>query len=281
MEIRCWGSRGGIAVSGPEFLKYGGDTTCLEITSSSGEILVVDCGTGIRRLGHTLVQEKKLDISLLLTHAHWDHIAGFPFFSPLYCSDAAISVYGCPFAEDSVKVFLSRTMSPPCFPLTLADARAKVSFRNISAYKSFTIGSINVEPFPLSHPNRGLGYKFSDGGGSFVFLTDNELEYLHPGGRSRDEYVAFCRDADLLIHDAEYVDEEYRRKKGWGHSTYRQALNLAFDAGVRRLGLFHHNQDRTDEQLDAIMEDCRAVIEQEKSRLEECVAVTQGSRFTV
>jgi len=279
MLIRCWGARGSIPVSGREYVTYGGDTTCLEIRNAADDIIIIDCGSGIRRLGNRLVREKRHEFHLILTHAHWDHISGFPFFKPLYFSTSRVFVHGCAFAQKSIKNILSRTMEAPFFPVDLSSAKAEIAFSD-SCGVPFAINGLQVEPINLNHPNMGFGYKFSENGRTFVFLTDNELECPHPNGRSRDEYVAFCRGADLLIHDAEYTDEEYQRTRGWGHSRYRAALELALEAGVGRFGLFHHNQDRPDGDMDAILEDCRRTIA-DRDVAPECFAVTQEWEITL
>lgn len=275
MIIRCWGARGSIPVSGSDYVKYGGDTTCVEIRNADNDVIIIDCGSGIRRLGNRLLEEKRREFSLIFTHAHWDHILGFPFFKPLYYSRSTIRIYGCAFAQTSIRNILTKTMRAPYFPIDLATVQADIVFTDTCGVP-FTLGSMSVEPIGLSHPNMGFGYKFSENGKTFVFLTDNELEYQHPGGRTYDEYLEFCRAADLLIHDAEYTDQEYLRTRTWGHSRYRAALQLALQADVKQLGLFHHNQDHSDEAIDAILCDCSSMIADRNSSLA-CFALTQDS----
>jgi ribonuclease BN (tRNA processing enzyme) len=275
MRIVCWGARGSIPVSGTEFLKYGGDTTCLEIRSATGDLVVVDCGSGIRRLGNRLVAEKARRLSILFTHSHWDHILGFPFFKPVYNPATRIDFYGCPFAQKSIRTIIEKIMEPPQFPISLGAIKAQMNF-NDPCLQGFTIGSLRVTPIILSHPNQGLGYKFREDGKTFVFLTDNELRHQHPGGCRYDDYAAFCAGADVLLHDAEFRTEEYRKTRTWGHSTYRQALELALEAGVKRFGLFHHNQDRSDSEVDAMVESCRRCAAEKDSPLD-CFGVTQDT----
>jgi phosphoribosyl 1,2-cyclic phosphodiesterase len=270
MLIRSWGSRGSIPVSGREYLKYGGDTTCVEIRSGDG-IVIVDAGTGIRRLGNELVREGVFSYDLIFTHAHWDHLMGFPFFKPLYRKGTKVRIHGCPFAAEFAEGMLSKIMSAPNFPVDYTDIRADLRYIR-SCPGRFEIEGLAVEPIPISHPNQGSGFKFSEDGKSFVFLTDNELEYVHPGGLGFDDYVNFARGADLLIHDAEYTEEECASKRTWGHSSYRSALELAVRAGVGQLGLFHLNQDRGDEEMDRIVEECRSRIKEAASNLE-CFAI--------
>ncbi len=270
MLIRSWGSRGSIPVSGKEYLKYGGDTPCLEIRSGD-RIVIVDAGTGIRRLGNQLVGEGLFSCDLIFTHAHWDHLMGFPFFKPLYRKEAQIRVHGCPFAVDYVHAMLSKVMSEPNFPVNYSDIHADVRYVD-NCQAPFAVDRLLIQPIPISHPNQGNGYKFSENGKSFIFLTDNELEFVHPGGLGFDDYVQFSKGADLLIHDAEYTPEESASRQRWGHSSYRSALELALRAGVGQLGLFHLNQDRSDEEMDRIVEDCRARIIQAGSDMT-CFAV--------
>jgi phosphoribosyl 1,2-cyclic phosphodiesterase len=277
MIIRCWGSRGSIPVSGKKYLRYGGNTTCLEIRTNDDKILIVDAGTGIREAGNSLTAAGYRNFTLLLTHAHWDHIMGFPFFKPIYSPKTNINVWGCPFARDSIKELLSRIMSPPNFPVDFDSIRAKISFQN-TCVESYTLGSMVITPIALSHPDQGTGYKFEEDGKCFVFLTDNELGYRHEGGHNFQKYLEFSEGVDLLFHDAEYKEEEYKKTRGWGHSLYKDALSLALNAGVKKLGLFHHNQERFDAEVDAIVNDCDKIIKKSGKKMK-CVAVGQSMEF--
>jgi len=277
MLIRCWGSRGSIAVSGRECLKYGGDTTCLEVVSGSGDLIIIDAGTGIRALGNELVKNGRRRMNIILTHPHWDHLSGFPFFKPLYRKQSDIHVRGPRTTRDSVMNIVSKTMSPPYFPVELEDINADISFHSTGP-ESFEIGGVKIRSIPLNHTNRGVGYRLEEGGRSFVFLTDNELSHPHPDGLKREDYERFSEGADLLFHDAEFTPEDYRRKKGWGHSVYVETVELALKAGVKKLGLFHHNQDRTDGEIDAIVKDCKKIITKRSSKLK-CLAVATGTEI--
>lgn len=277
MIIHCWGSRGSIAVSGKEFTKYGGDTTCIEIITNAGDLIILDAGTGIRPLGNRLMEEGRKKISLLLTHAHWDHLSGFPFFKPIYNKDCEIKIYGPEQTQESLKGIISKTMTSPYFPIELEDISAKITFRGMG-HKNYSIGSVKIDTIPLSHPNQGVGYRIQEDGRSFVFLTDNELTYHHPIGLSYESYVKFASGADLLFHDAEYSRDEYKTTEGWGHSVYEDTVQLAIDAGVKALGLFHHNQDRTDKEVDRIEKACRKIIAAKGSKME-CFAVAAGTEI--
>ena len=279
MIIRCWGSRGSIPVSGEQYLKYGGNSACLEIRTNDDKILIVDAGSGIREAGNSFLAADRHDFTLLLTHAHWDHIMGFPFFKPIFSHKTNLSIWGCPFAQSSIKEMLSRVMAPPNFPVNFDAIHANILYQD-TCLDSYTLGSMIITPIALSHPNQGTGYKFEEDGKCFVFLTDNELGYKHEDGLDFQDYLNFSLDADLLIHDAEYKEEEYKKTRGWGHSVYKDALNLALDAGVKKLGLFHHNQERFDTEIDAIVNDCQEEITK-RGKIIECVAVGQSMEFTL
>jgi len=267
MDIKCWGSRGAIAVSGKQYLKYGGDTTCIEITPKSGETIIIDAGTGIRHIGNPFVENNLTQYYLLFTHAHWDHILGFIFSRPLLFSKCKITIQDRKFSGINTRDILNKVMEPPFFPIGLKDMKADIKFEK-ALNNTFSIGSVRIETIPISHPGGGLGYKFIEDDKSFVFLTDNELGFDHPGSVGSDAYLNFSRNADLLFHDGEYTEEEYKQKKGWGHSSIQDVLNLAVKANVKKLGLFHLNQYRTDDQMDKIIHDCQADLKKKGSGLD-------------
>ena len=277
MHIRCWGSRGQIPVSGPEYNKYGGDTTCIEVRSSRGDIIIIDAGSGIRRLGQKLIQEKAGKLNLIFTHLHLDHIMGLPFFWPIYNRNYTINIYGCPFSIPSFEEALHGMMRAPYFPADLKQVPSKLRYKDIKT-KPFSIGTVKIKPIILNHPNGGLGFRLEENGKVFVFLTDNELGYDYPGSQPVEYYEKFCKNADLLIHDAEYDKEEYSKYKAWGHSMYTEAIKLAVGADVKKLGLFHINNMRTDKQLDAFTRDARRIIAKSKKDVE-CFAV--GNNFEI
>lgn len=277
MLIRCWGSRGSIPVSGQEYIKYGGDTTCLEIRTRSDDIIIVDAGTGIRRLGNALIKEGRYQYNFLLTHGHWDHLMGFPYFKPLFLEHPEIHLHRGPFHKKFMETMFSKVMAPPNFPVRYSDLKAKIIYQEGKPEK-FDIGSVTVVPIQLSHPNSGKGYKFIEDGKSFVFLTDNELGFVHPGGLQASQYTAFCQEADLLLHDAEYTPREYNLLMEWGHSSYEDVLELAFKAGVKRLGLFHLNQERTDAEVDEMVAACHRIIAERGETLD-CFAVGADMTF--
>jgi phosphoribosyl 1,2-cyclic phosphodiesterase len=280
MLIKIWGVRGSVPVSGAKYVKYGGDTTCIEIRTRSDDTVIIDAGTGIRRLGNLLMREKRLNLHMIFTHAHWDHIVGLPFFKPIYHASARITVYRCPISR-FVDTMYRHIMTPPYFPVRFSDSNARLSYAETTACNpSFRIGPLTVEPIPLSHPNTGMGYRFTEDGKRFVFLTDNELHHPHPGRVPYAEYVRFARHADLLFHDAEYTAAEWERHISWGHSSYLHALDLAIDAGASAFGLVHHNQDRYDHQVDGIELECRQTAAERGAALE-CFAARRDMEIVL
>jgi phosphoribosyl 1,2-cyclic phosphodiesterase len=277
MLIRCWGARGSIPVSGRDYIRYGGDTPCVEVRTRDDEIVIIDAGSGVRRLGNRLVAEGRGTFTMLFTHAHWDHIMGFPFFKPIYRPETRIAVFGCPYAQASVRAMIAHIMAPPNFPVNFDDITAEITYSEACQF-AFTLGSLTITPIAPSHPNQGIGYRFEEEGKSFVFLTDNELTYRHPEGMGYEDYLAFAKGADLLIHDAEYLPEDYPATRTWGHSVYTDTLRLGLDAGVSQLGLFHHNQDRTDQAIETMVEECR---KRAVGRPLQCFAVHQDMEITL
>jgi len=274
MKVKFWGCRGSIPSPGQNTMRYGGNTTCLEIRQNGG-IIIVDAGSGIRLLGKQLMKENDIkEIFLILTHSHWDHLCGFPFFTPAYFPGYKINVYGGPNAQGSLRGYLSHQMTAPFFPVDFSLMKASFTFGD-GCPNMGSIGIVDYFPIPLCHPNGGYGYKFKKNGKTFVFLTDNEPIFPHPGGLSRAEYIEFSRGADLFVHDAQYTDEEYKFTKGWGHSTYEYATQMAIDAGVKKFGIFHHDPDRTDDDLDRYVEMCREQIKNAGAKIE-CFAISEG-----
>jgi phosphoribosyl 1,2-cyclic phosphodiesterase len=288
MKVTIWGCRGSLAAPGRETVRYGGESTCLEILMDSGETIIIDAGSGIRKLGNKLLGQPEItDLTMLFTHAHWDHLAGFPFFKPAFFSRYSIRLCGGAEAQDSVLRSLQHQMEPPYFPVDMSATKAKFITGCLCGCTDCGNrlpgigGTHTCESIPLNHPNGGRGFALSGASGKrFVFLTDNEIQFHHENGRSREEYVEFSRGADLLLHDAQYTDAEYARTKSWGHSTFRDAVDLAIDAGVRRLGLLHHDPDRTDDELDVLVRQCVDYVRERKSSLE-CFACVDGMSLTV
>ncbi len=275
MKIKTWGCRGSIPSPGPSTIRYGGNGTCVEVSPNDKHVIIIDAGSGIRNLGKEILHRKNITkICLVLTHSHWDHVMGFPFFLPGYFARFTINVCGGQIAQDSLQKFLAHQMEAPYFPIDFNLLKAKFCFG--CTCPDTAPENIKIESIPLSHPNSCYGYRLRHEGKTFVFMTDNELGYQHPGSTDRDGFIDFCRGADLLFHDSQFTDDEYRRTQTWGHSTFNQAIDLARDAGVKRLGFVHHDPDRTDDDMDHHVEIARSRIEREKLNLE-CFGVKEES----
>lgn len=243
LRLRFWGVRGSTPSPGQDKLVYGGNTPCVEIRTASNQILVFDGGSGIRELGQQLAAEfagKDFSLHLFLTHFHWDHIQGIPYFAPLFSPATRLHVHSWTPAEETRHV-LERQMQAPSFPVPLADAGAKLSYAQLKSER-VKIGDVSIESFPLNHPQGAYGYRIEAGGKSVVYATD-----LEHGDAGLDRVLRdHAAGADVLIYDAQYNDGEYAAHRGWGHSTWREATHVAQDAGVKKLFLFHFDPAHTD-----------------------------------
>lgn len=260
-EIQFWGVRGSIPCPGADTVRYGGNTSCVEMRVG-GERLIFDGGTGIRLLGETLRRgfpNQGIRGHLFFTHTHWDHIQGFPFFAPAFTRGNHFKIYGAPTPNGaSIKQRLHTQMLHPNFPVPLQIMQGNLEFYDLDIGETLTFDSgITVENRPLNHPGQALGYRVSFQGRRAAFITDTEhfLDRLDPN------VLALAQDVDLLIIDATYTDEEYYdpqdSKIGWGHGTWQEAVKVAQAAGAKQLVLFHHDPSHSDSRLDAILEQAR------------------------
>jgi phosphoribosyl 1,2-cyclic phosphodiesterase len=261
MLARFWGTRGSIASPGPGTIHFGGNTSCVELITPSGGVLVLDCGTGARSLGNRLLQGalEPVSATILLTHTHWDHIQGFPFFAPLFQADNHFQVYGPEGAHLSLRDVLAGQMEHHYFPVELDQLAARISYRDLSE-GAYEIAGVVVRAQTMNHPSPTLGYRIEAEGRAICYLCDHEPYFdgiwregappraldsiLDPGDRRHAE---FMRDADVVIHEAQYTPQEYPSKRHWGHSTYEYVVELAALAGVKRLYLTHHDPSHDDE----------------------------------
>ncbi len=269
VTVRCWGTRGSIPSPGPKTVRFGGNTTCLEVNYRE-QRLIFDAGSGIRPLGLDIVERGPNAIPIFLTHFHWDHIQGFPFFAPLYDAEDRIRVIGPRQKEIDVQNLFAGQMGPIYFPVPFSFVAAEMEFEHLNQ-GTYEVGDAVLDVMRVRHPSFVLGYRIKVGGRVVCFIPDNELEgdmyrELEPDFRAR--LVDFVGDADLLIHDSMYTEEEYPRRVGWGHSTYEQSLRLAQEAGVGKLLFFHHDPTRTDYELEAIIAKARERVERGGSSLE-------------
>ncbi len=259
MEIRFWGTRGSIPSPGPQTLEFGGNTTCVEVTLNSGRRIVIDAGTGIRVLGEQLkTSAATVRMHLLLTHNHWDHLLGLPFFDPIYRADTEILIDGWPLAFQALTRVFDDHMGDGFFPVAFDQLKARISFINRLARGPLVLDDVLIEAMPVNHPQGCLGFRFREGNRTLVFITDNELGQ-DEGRRFRD-FVRFAQDCDLLIHDAQYLPEEMPEHRGWGHSTYEEAVRLAVEAKAKRLILTHHDPGRSDAEVKRILQRARKLV---------------------
>lgn len=259
----CWGTRGSIPAPGPSTVRYGGNTSCLDVRAG-GRRYVFDAGTGIRALSRTLAPDGPMEAELFLTHFHWDHVQGFPFCAQLYHPDSRVRVHGPPQEGAGVAGMLAGIMAPAYFPVPLDALSPGVEFRDVDT-RPWTDRTVEVTALRVCHPGFTCGYRLDAGGASLAYVPDNEL-----GGADDGQYrrtVEWAAGVDLLVHDAMCLDDEYARIRGWGHSRVSDAVRLAEDAGARRLLLFHHAPERSDDALDAIVEDVRRGLAERGSAL--------------
>jgi CheY-like chemotaxis protein len=273
MRVRFWGTRGSIATPGPGTNHFGGNTSCVEVTTASGDLLILDCGTGARQLAAGLMSQGKkvVNSNILLGHTHWDHIQGFPFFTPAFIKGNSVAIYGPEGSRGPLRDVLAGQMEYTYFPIDLNQLPATITYHDLTE-GIHTIGGVRVATQFLNHPAMTIGYRVEADGVAMVYLVDHEPfsdelwragaeqgrieSILHEGDRRHAKFMA---DADLVIHDAQYTPEEYPSKKTWGHSAYDYVVQIAAAAGVRRLALTHHDPSHNDDFISDIERKARTL----------------------
>ena len=251
MRIKVWGCRGSLATPGRETLRIGGNTTCVEI-AANGTRIILDAGTGIRSLGRELAAQGSQAVDIFLTHLHLDHIEGLGFFAPFYDPDCKVTVWGPPSSVRSLKERISRYLSSPLFPIEISDLPARVVFRDVPA-EPWEIGGLRLSAHPVSHPGTTLGYRVEADGVTAAFIPDHEPALGVELESLTSDWISgypVAEGASVLFHDAQYTDDEYEHRIGWGHSSVRQAVSFAAITGTERLLLFHHDPAHTDDDLE-------------------------------
>ncbi|GIX46562.1 MAG: MBL fold metallo-hydrolase [Candidatus Tectimicrobiota bacterium] len=279
MQITFWGTRGSIAAPGPHTLRYGGNTSCVEVRLDDGTLVIFDAGTGIRPLGNALqAQGQPVRAYLFLSHVHWDHIQGLPFFAPAYAAGTELWILGPEGDGQSLEQIICDQMRSPYYPVPMGALAATIRFVPLRHGSTFALPEATVTAARINHPGHTLAYRLSAGNKSLVYATDNEP--FGPQAASHHlpqpaPLTELARAADVLIQDAMYTPEEYPQHVGWGHSTYLDALHLARDASVQHLFLYHHDPEHSDAQIDTIVAHCRAWLAQQGAAFT-CQAAAEG-----
>lgn len=259
LSLQFRGVRGTIACPSPKHMGFGGNTSCL-VVEAGGKVLILDAGTGIRQLGKDILDRGIREATLVLTHTHWDHMNGFPFFEPAFREDFRLRVLaghltGTP---GGVRAVLAGQMAQPMFPVPLEAMRADLSFQDFEAGEAFDAGDgLRVRTAPLNHPNGATGYRIEYGGRAVCYVTDTE----HRPGRPDENILGLIADADLVAYDSTYTEEEYLSHVGWGHSTWAEGVRLCARAGVKRYAIFHHDPSHEDDAMELIEKDAARVFE--------------------
>ena len=280
MKVTFWGTRGSIPTPGQETIKYGGNTTCLELELDDGTLVIFDAGTGIKKLGQKIVSNgTHKTIHLFFTHSHWDHIQGFPLFSPAYSDEYRIKIYGCSLIFENLKDILTNQMGSQFFPVKFSQLKANISFVEIPG-QQYWLNNALFYCIKNNHPGIATGFKVVENNKSVVFITDNELLPRDSSATSWKEFVTFSKNADLLIHDAHYLDREMVDTAGWGHSSYDQALRLGIEAKAKHVIFFHHEPDRTDSQIEFILKKYRDKLKKLNINMKLDAAI-EGSKYSI
>jgi phosphoribosyl 1,2-cyclic phosphodiesterase len=259
VQVRIWGCRGSLAAPGAGTVRYGGNTSCVEVRLADGTLLVLDAGTGIRALGAALEGERLGPLHLLLTHLHLDHLEGLGFFAPFWRRKSELHLWGPPSMLHTLQERIARYLSPPLFPIRLGDTPARLRFHDVPG-EPWHLGSATVQAAPVAHPGPTLGYRIEEDGAALVYLPDHEPALGLELASLSPDWISGCvlaADADVLLHDAQFTEDEYSSRLGWGHSSVAHAVAFAAIAGVERLVLFHHDPMRDDDQLEALLERAR------------------------
>jgi len=285
VRIAYWGVHGTLPTPGPAFTRYGGNTPCVSVEIGGEPLYIFDCGSGIKRLSDHIMQTlgtQRFSARIFISHTHWDHINTIPFFQPLYQRGNEIEIFG-PYQGDlTIERAISAQMESVYFPVTIREFGARLVFRDLRE-ETLKFGPVTIDTMLLSHPGYCLGYRLSARGRSVCYITDNEL-YLPSDKRHNPRYLeqltGFVRGADVLITDTTYRDSEYPSKVDWGHSCVSQVAKLAARAEVKRLHLFHHDIDQTDEAIDIKLREAREALQKMESKVE-CSAPAENSTLVL
>jgi phosphoribosyl 1,2-cyclic phosphodiesterase len=261
MRLTIWGCRGSVPTPGAETVRYGGNTSCVEVSLDDGPVLVLDAGTGIRQLGLELLNRGARRLNLLLTHLHLDHLEGLRFFAPLWDERFTIDIWGPPSSVWSLRQRIARSFSPPLFPIDLRDVPARVAFHDVPS-QAWTIEGASLAASLVVHPGPTVGFRIETATSSFAYIPDHEPALAGAIAGKPREWIsgaAIAEGVDVLLHDAQYFEDEYEQRVGWGHSSVADAVAFSRAAGARRLFLFHHEPLHSDGSLDRLEDHARSL----------------------
>lgn len=299
MKLTFWGVRGSIPTPGKHTVRYGGNTPCLELRFDDDRLMIFDAGTGIRSFGDYLINRgESVKAHLFISHPHWDHIQGFPFFKPAFIPGNELTIVGTDRAEKPLNEIISEQMNRIYFPVQIHDLKAKLKFIPITDEGEMKVHDALVKMIYVNHPGFALGYRVEYRGKSLIYISDNEPfdkasarsmnnfeqkvkeKFMTASGDPNQRIFDFCREGDVLIHDTTYTPEEYIDRVGWGHSDYLFSLRLAAEANVKRLYLFHHDQNHSDDKVDDIVKKCKKEIKSRGYKFE-CEAAIENTTIVI
>ena len=264
IHVDFWGVRGSVPSPGPTTNRYGGNTSCVSITADN-KILILDAGTGIRNLGSAIIGQPELEIFVVVTHSHWDHIQGFPFFTPIYQPNRPVHMFPTLHKKNVVLASLIDQMDGAHFPITPDQVPSNFNFVTENPLGFLANNGFQLELVPMNHPGKAFGYKITIDDKIICYFTDNEIDPPYEKSIELDELTNQCKNADILIHDAQYIEADMPLKHGWGHSLISQVTKLGESAEVKNLVYYHHDPERSDDDIDAELEKASKALKENGS----------------
>ena len=277
--VDFWGVRGSVPSPGPTTIRYGGNTSCVSITADN-KILILDAGTGIRNLGSAIISKPDLEIFVIVTHSHWDHIQGFPFFTPIYQPNRPVHMFPTLHKKNVVLASLIDQMDGAHFPITPDQVPSNFNFVTENPLEFLESNGFHLEMVPMNHPGKAFGYKITIDDKVICYFTDNEIDPPYEKSIELNELTNQCRNADILIHDAQYTEDDMPLKHGWGHSLISQVTELGKSAEVKNLVYYHHDPERTDDLLDKELEKAAKTLKENGSSVQPYFAY-EGLKLTL